>query len=62
MDGNVSIGTSTQNALLTLYGTTQIQPKLTLTGIEYYTGTNTNGELIELETGNYGYVIQHKLL
>ncbi len=27
MNGNISIGTSTQNALLTLYGTTQLQPK-----------------------------------
>ncbi len=51
MNGNVSIGTSTQNALLTLYGTRQIQPKLTLTGIEYYTGTNTNGDGIGLLLG-----------
>jgi hypothetical protein len=48
VNGNVSIGTSTQNALLTLYGTTQLQPKIALTGIEYYSGTNANGDGIGL--------------
>jgi hypothetical protein len=51
MNGNVSIGTSTQNTLLTLYGTTQLQPKISLTGIEYYSGTNTNGDKIGLFLG-----------
>jgi hypothetical protein len=49
--GNVGIGTTNPNGLLTLYGTTQIQPKLTLTGKEYYTGTNTNGDGIGLLLG-----------
>jgi hypothetical protein len=34
-----------------LYGTTQLHPKLALTGIEYYTGTNTNGDGVGLLLG-----------
>ncbi len=34
-----------------MYGTSQIQPKISLTGIEYYTGTNTNGDGIGLLLG-----------
>ena len=49
--GNVGIGTTSPNGLLTLYGITQLQPKITLTGQEFYTGTNTNGDGIGLLLG-----------
>jgi hypothetical protein len=43
-DGNVGMGTTTPNALLTLFGSTQLQPKITLTGQEFYTGSFTSTE------------------
>ena len=50
--GNVGIGTSTNlNSRIVVYGTSQLQPKISLTGIEYYTGTNTNGDGIGLMLG-----------
>lgn len=49
--GNVGIGTSSTNSKLTIYGTTQLQSRISLTGIEYYTGTNTNGDGIGLLLG-----------
>jgi hypothetical protein len=36
VSGNVGIGTASPNALLTIYGGTQVQTKLSLTGTEYY--------------------------
>ena len=38
--GNLGIGTATNiNSKLVVYGTLQLQPKILLSGIEYYTGT-----------------------
>ena len=50
--GNVGIGTATNiTSKLLVYGTTQLQPKISLTGIEYFEGTNTNGYGIGLMLG-----------
>ena len=40
---NVSGITTLSNKTI-IYGTTQTQPRLSLTGIEYYTGANTNND------------------
>ncbi len=50
-NNSVPIYTSTQNALLTLFGTTQTQPKLTLTGQEFYQAANTSTDGIALILG-----------
>ena len=64
--GNVGIGVLNPNGLLSLFGTTNLQPKITLIGTKFYQGTNTNEDGIGFilgvnRTDNYGYVIQPKL-
>ena len=50
-DGTVGIGTLTPNAVLTLFGSTQLQPRITLTGQEFYTNSFTSTEGIAFLLG-----------
>ncbi len=49
--GNVGIGTLTPNSVLTLFGSTQLKPRITLTGQEFYTGSSTSTEGIAFLLG-----------